>query len=142
MTEKRLLLLLRLAIGWFFLYSGVTKVFDPTWSAAGYLTNAQTFGWLYQWFASSQLLPIINVVNSWGQLLLGISLITGLYVRQGGVAGAILMLLYYFPILKFPFAGEHALLIDEHIIYAIALLYLSRVNIEPLWKTGKGGEKK
>lgn len=139
MTEKRLLLLLRLALGWFFLYSGATKVLDPSWSAAGYLKGAETFAFLYQFFASPQLLPIINIVNSWGQLLLGISLILGYYVRYSGVAGAILMLLYYIPILKFPFAGEHALLVDEHIIYALLLLYFSRAHTEPFFG---GGEKK
>ncbi len=122
---KVFLVLLRLSLGWMFLYSGITKIIDPSWTAAGLLTHASTFSGFYSWLASPELISITNFVNEWGQLLLGISLILGLFVRLSSVLGAALMLLYYFPILKFPYPNEHSYIVDEHIIYALALLVLA-----------------
>lgn len=123
--ERVTLVLLRLALGWLFLYSGATKVLDPTWSSAGYLKGAQTLGGVYAVMMSPGVLPVIDAVNAWGQTLLGVSLILGLFVRLSSVLGAVLMLLYYLPVLKFPYVGQHGYLVDEHIIYGLALLYLA-----------------
>jgi hypothetical protein len=35
------LVVLRMAIGWFILYQGLVKYFDPSWSAAGYLLSSK-----------------------------------------------------------------------------------------------------
>lgn len=125
--QRVTLILLRLAFGWLFLYSGVTKVLDPTWSSAGFLKGAQTFPGLYAAMTQPGILPVIDAVNAWGQTLLGISLILGLFVRLSSVLGAVLMLLYYFPVLNFPYV-EHGFLVDEHVIYGLALLYLAAVR--------------
>lgn len=119
------LLLLRISLGSLFFYAGITKVLDPSWSAAGYLMNAKTFPSLYAWFASPALLPFINFVNEWGLLLIGLFLILGIFVRISGIAGAVLMLLYYFPILDGLYPNAHSLIVDEHIIYFCALLVLA-----------------
>jgi len=39
-----LLALLRIAVGWHFLYEGVTKVFDPAWSSRPFLEGS---GWIF-----------------------------------------------------------------------------------------------
>ena len=44
---------LRLSLGWLLFYAGITKVFDTSWSAAGYLAGAKTFPALFQWTGSS-----------------------------------------------------------------------------------------
>ena len=53
-----------------------------------------------------------------------VSLILGLFFRLSSVLGAVLMLLYYLPVLKFPYVA-HGFLVDEHVIYGLALLYLA-----------------
>jgi thiosulfate dehydrogenase [quinone] large subunit len=121
------LTVLRIVTGWFFFYAGITKVLDPAWSAAGYLNNAQTFAGFYRWLASPGFLPIVNFVNEWGLTFLGVSLILGIGVRLSSILGAILMLLYYFPAVNFPFV-EHGFLIEEHIIYAAALVLLTSLD--------------
>src|SRR5687768_13665949 len=126
--EKRSIIMLRLAIGWYMFYAGMTKVIDPAWSAAGYLKGAKTFAGFYHALTQPALLPIVNFLNEWGLTLLGISLILGLCVRLSGILGAVLMVLYYFPILDFPKVPPHALLVDEHVIYAAALLVLSAIR--------------
>lgn len=122
-NEKITIFVLRLSLGWIFLYSAVTKISNPNWSAAGFLKGAQTFSDLYHWLSSSSVLPVANFINEWGQLLLGVSLILGIGVRLSSVLGVVLMLLYYFPQLNFPYIGKTSYLVDEHIIYSLVLAY-------------------
>jgi thiosulfate dehydrogenase (quinone) large subunit len=126
--QKLFLLLLRLSIGWLFFYAGITKVLNPSWSAAGYLNNAKTFTGFYQWLASPDILPFTNFFNEWGLTLIGAALILGVFVRLASVLGVAIMVLYYFPILLFPKVGANAYIVDEHIIYAIALLLLASLS--------------
>lgn len=114
-------------------YAGITKVLDPSWSAAFYLKGAKTFPAFYTMLLSPSLLPIINFINAWGLTLLGLSLLSGLLIRVSAPLGALLMMLYYFPILDFPKVGEHSYLVDEHVIYALVLLLLAAFNAGTQW---------
>ncbi|MBI1975136.1 MAG: DoxX family protein [Parcubacteria group bacterium] len=127
------LFLLRVSMGWLMLYAGVTKILDPNWSAAGYLKGAQTFTGFYQWLTSPSVLPVVNFVNEWGLTLLGISLILGVFVRLSSIFGTVLMLLYYFPILSFPYPNPHSFLVDEHIVYALVLLFFAVSRPGRVW---------
>ncbi|MEK7589070.1 MAG: DoxX family membrane protein [Patescibacteria group bacterium] len=127
------LVLLRISLGWLFFYAGITKVFDSSWSAAGYLQSAKTFSGVYQWLASASNIGWINFVNEWSLVLIGAALIVGFRTRIAALLGAGLMLLYYFPILDFPYVGEHSLLVDEHIIYIFSLLILTRMRAGEYW---------
>ncbi|MEK7616213.1 MAG: DoxX family membrane protein [Patescibacteria group bacterium] len=133
MNTKLFIFLLRVSTGWLFFYAGITKVLNPEWSAAGYLQGAKTFTGLFHWFASPGILPLTNLVNEWGLTLIGLSLILGLGVRLSGVLGAVLMLLYYFPILDFPYPNTHSYIVDEHIIYLFALLLLAGLRAGRMW---------
>ena len=129
--QKVSLFLLRVSLGWMFFYAGITKILNPEWSAVGYLKGAKTFAGFYQFLTQPGILPITNFVNEWGLTLLGISLIFGVFVRLSSILGAAMMLLYYFPILDFPYPNAHSFIIDEHIIYAIALTLLAA------WRAGR-----
>ena len=131
--SKISLFLLRITLGWMFLYAGITKILDPGWSAGGYLKGAKTFSEFYQWLSQPGIVPLVNFINEWGLTLLGISLILGVFVRLSSILGAVMMLLYYFPILTFPFVGEHSFIVDEHIIYASALLFLAALGAGRVW---------
>lgn len=131
--QKLSLFLLRVSFGCLFLYSGITKVLNPDWSAAGYLSGAMTFSPLYQWLAQPGVLPWVNFLNEWGQVLLGVALILGFFVRPAAILGAVLMFLYYFPVLTFPYVGEYSYVVDEHIIYAFALLTLAAFKAGRIW---------
>ena len=49
-----LLIALRTAIGWHFLYEGLAKLFVKGWSAEGYLTMAKwVFGDVFRWMAEN-----------------------------------------------------------------------------------------
>jgi len=119
-TEKSAIAFLRLAMGWLFFYSGITKIMSGDWSAEGYLKSAESFTGIYHWFASPGILPLINFLNEWGQLFIGISLLLGIFVRWSTIFGILMMLLYYFA-LPFPFPNPQSFIVDQHIIYALAL---------------------
>jgi thiosulfate dehydrogenase [quinone] large subunit len=132
-SQRIMLVLLRLGFGWLFLYAGATKVLNPAWSAAGYLKSAHTFTGLYEWLASPAILPLTNILNEWGQVLIGLALIIGIGVPVAAFAGALMMLLYYFPILQFPYPNAHSFLVDEHIIYILGLLLLAAFRAGSVW---------
>src|SRR3989344_6770598 len=96
-SSQLIIVLLRVALGWLFFYAGITKVLNPEWSAAGYLGAAKTFNGFYSFLLQPDILPIINMVNKWGLVLLGASLMLGLFVRFSSVLGILLMALYYVP---------------------------------------------
>lgn len=131
--EKWSLFLLRISIGWMFFYAGITKILDPSWSAAGYLNAAKSFASFYQFLASPQMLPATNFINEWGLTLIGLSLLLGIAVRLSSICGVAMMMLYYFPILVFPYPNAHSLIVDEHIIYASALLVLGAFRAGRVW---------
>lgn len=92
------LTVLRIAIGWHFLYEGLTKVANPDWSSAGYLNNAMgPFASLFNSIAlNPTLLGLSDFLNQWGLVLIGISLMLGLLSRWACLGGMILLGLYYF----------------------------------------------
>lgn len=135
--QKTALFLLRIATGWLFFYAGITKVLDPAWTSAGYLAGAKTFTGFYQFLLQPGVLPVVDFLNQWGLTLIGAALILGIFVRLSSAAGILLMLLYYLPILQFPYPNEHAYIVDEHIIYITALLVLAAFNAGKTWGLGK-----
>jgi thiosulfate dehydrogenase [quinone] large subunit len=91
------LVALRLLIGWHFLYEGLVKVLNPKWTSLGYLMDSQ--GWFASMFNSmatdAGTLNVVNFLNEWGLLLIGLSLILGFFTRPGCVGGIMILLLYY-----------------------------------------------
>lgn len=126
--QKTILFFLRLSLGVIFLYAGLTKVVDPAWSAAGYLQGAKTLPAFFHWFASPTILPFTNLLNEWGLTLIGLSLLLGFWVRASAGFGALLMILYYLPILDFTYPNAHSLIVDDHVIYFFALLLLGALR--------------
>lgn len=122
--QKHTLFLLRLALGWYFVYAGASKIMNPAWTAAGYLKGAKTFPEFYNIFLNPSIIDVVNFLNEWGLLLVGLSLIVGLGMRAASLGGIMLMLLYYFPALKFPYAGTTALVVDDHIIFICIFIML------------------
>ncbi len=131
--EKWSLTALRVGMGWLFVYAGISKILDPAWTAAGYLNNAKTFPALFEWLASPQNIGWINILNEWGLFLVGISLILGAGTRIAAVAGGALMIIYYLPILQFPYAGDHSYLVDDHIIYLLVFAVLYTFDAGRYW---------
>jgi uncharacterized membrane protein YphA (DoxX/SURF4 family) len=91
-----LLTVLRILIGWHFLYEGIIKLTSPAWTAKFYLLGSKwIFADLFHWMASSPgILKVVDFLNIWGLILIGLSLFIGLFVRWSSIAGAILLFFY------------------------------------------------
>ena len=98
-----LLVIVRIAIGWHFLYEGIAKLMADSWSAAPYLAGSKwIFAPLFHWMAgNSGIIAVVDFINIWGMILVGIGLILGLFTRWASAGGA-LMLLFYFIIYLTP----------------------------------------
>ncbi|SHF10038.1 Uncharacterized membrane protein YphA, DoxX/SURF4 family [Mariniphaga anaerophila] len=129
--KKTIITLLRVAIGWHFLYEGLVKLWASNWSAAGYLANATgPFSGFYHWMAASEgIITIIDPVNIAALLLIGVALFLGIFIRTASVAGFALLTLYYFAYP--PFGGSLAgmadgsyYIVNKNFIEAAALLIL------------------
>lgn len=125
--EKISLLLVRLSLGWLFFYSGITKILNPDWTSIKYLQGAKSLTGFYAWMTQPSILSVVDIMNEWGQLLLGISLILGIAVRLSTTLGAILMTLYY-AALPFPYPNPQSLIVDQHVIFALVMIYLGAVR--------------
>ncbi len=96
---KRILItILRAAIGWHFLYEGISKLNIDNWSAHDYLINSTGFlSGFYQWLVSTPgLMKLIDLLNIYGLILIGLALFLGVFIRYAAVAGTLLLALYYF----------------------------------------------
>lgn len=130
--QKIALLLLRIALGSLFLYAGISKIIDPTWTSAGYLKGTQLLTSFYQWLGAPQNIVWVDFLNEWGLLLMGAALMLGFATRIASLGAAIFMALYYIPVLQFPYAG-HGYLVDEHIIYITGFIVLMAFNAGSYW---------
>ena len=97
--------LLRVIVGWHFLYEGIAKLTSTSWSAAGYMKASRgPFADLFKWIATQpNLLDNANIVTMWGLTIVGILLILGLFTRLASLGGIGFILLFYFA--NPPFVG-------------------------------------
>jgi thiosulfate dehydrogenase [quinone] large subunit len=97
--------LMRIFVGWHFLYEGIAKLTSPSWSAAGYLRQARgPFAGFFRWLASQpNLLGYADYITMWGLTLVGVFLILGLFTRLASLAGIAFVLLFY--VATPPFVG-------------------------------------
>jgi uncharacterized membrane protein YphA (DoxX/SURF4 family) len=96
--KRVILTVVRVAIGWHFLYEGLSKLFMEDWSAQSYLANATGFlSGFYHWLAGGEtLVRVVDFLNVYGLILIGLALFIGLLIRFASVAGIVLLVLYYF----------------------------------------------
>lgn len=130
--QKKLLAALRIALGWVFFYSGITKILDPAWSAAGYLKRASNFPDFFHALARPDVLPVTNFLNEWGLTLIGACLILGIASRLTTLLGSLMMALYYLA-LPFPNLDGHSYAVDEHVIFILVLLVLNATEAREYW---------
>jgi thiosulfate dehydrogenase (quinone) large subunit len=139
LSQKIALVALRLAIGWHFLYEGLVKLANPNWSSASYLLDSG--GFLKQFFfnlaANPNVLKVVDFMNIWGLILIGLGLILGLFTRAAIISGMVLMICYYlshppFIGMKYAVPGDGSYLVINKIV--IETLALSVLLMFPTWK--------
>ena len=131
-TQLSWLVILRVAIGWHFLYEGLVKLMNPNWSSVGFLLDSR--GCLESFFHSLTTSPntvnIIDQLNIWGLILIGLGLILGFLARPACIFGIALLATYYlshppFSGLRYAVPSEGSyLIINKNLIELIALAVL------------------
>lgn len=123
------LVILRVFIGWHFLYEGMVKVLNPDWSAKAYLMDSKgIFGQFFINLSSNPgAMKYIDFLNEWALVLIGTGLLLGCLARLSSIGGMLLLLLYTFshPALigvkyMMPMEGSY-FLIDKNLVELAAL---------------------
>ena len=127
---KLTITVIRVAIGWHFLYEGISKLFIPDWTSHGYLSNTSGFlSGFYHWLAGGEaLLSVVDFMNVYGLILIGLALFIGIFIRVASVAGILLLVLYYFAYPPFGTSlfgstGGHFYIVNRNFIEAFLLLW-------------------
>ncbi len=122
--QTTLLVLLRLVIGYHFLEAGFDKLFNPNWTSAAFLLQSNwIFADLFQLMADNQtVLAIVDFLNIGGQILIGLSLIIGLFSTWAAFFGAVLIFFYYIAIP--PFVDGYTF-IDKNLFELFAFLIIA-----------------
>lgn len=118
------LMLLRLFIGWHFMYEGLVKLLNPHWTSLPYLLDSK--GPAASFFISltqhEGLMTFINLANEWALLLVGLGLTLGFLYRLSSIGGMLLLLMYTLSHPSFigadylmPFEGSY-LWIDKNLV--------------------------
>ena len=126
------LVILRVLIGWHFLYEGLCKLVNPDWSSVGFLLDSRgAFSGLFFSLASNPaLLRIIDFLNVWGLIAVGLGLILGVLSRYAIAGGMTLLALYYLshpPLVGFKFSAPSEgsyLWVNKNLIEIAALWIL------------------
>lgn len=122
------LLLMRLSIGWIMFQGGLTKIMDPTWTAAGYLNNIPA-GNPFGFWSMMAGVPMVDMLVTWGLLLTGLGLIFGALFRWSAFWASVMNLMFWASSLEgglmqgLPIA--HGWVIDSHIVYIMLLFGLA-----------------
>jgi len=134
------LVVLRTVIGWHFLYEAYYKIWSPAWgptgtplprwTAAGYLKGASgPLASLFQRMVDGGGTPWIDRSVKIGLVLIGLSLILGLFTRIGAIAALLflsLVYLLYLPLTGVPQPGNEGtyLIVNKTLIEAAAVFVL------------------
>jgi uncharacterized membrane protein YphA (DoxX/SURF4 family) len=125
------LTILRIAIGWHFLYEGIVKLTSSGWTSASYLLESRwMFSGFFHWIAAHPgVLQAVDVVNIWGLILVGMGLMLGFLSRYAAIGGIILLAFYYTANPPFisatgAYLEGHYVWIDKNLIELIALIVL------------------
>jgi thiosulfate dehydrogenase [quinone] large subunit len=127
------LVILRVVIGWHFLYEGIVKVLNPYWSSAGFLLETKGIfkGLATSIIASPGALRLVDFLNEWGLVLIGLGLIAGCLTRVASISGMVLLFFYYVfhpPFIGYtyttPVEGSY-LIVNKNLIELFALYVLT-----------------
>ena len=148
-VAQRALAILRLAIGFIFLWAFLDKTFGLGFStpverawvnggtpSQGFLGSEAVTGPLQPFFAGIAS-PATDVLFMLGMLGIGLAVMLGIGLRISAVAGTVIMVLMY--LAEWPFtAGATSTnpAVDYHIIYALALIVVAATAAGDTWGFG------
>jgi thiosulfate dehydrogenase (quinone) large subunit len=130
--QKIILMLLRLSMGFVFLWAFLDKTFglgfattpDKAWIHGGSPTlgflSFGVRGPLVEFFHSIAGLAVVDWTFMLGLLFVGVTLISNKFVKWGCIAGGLMLFFMYLALLL----PENNPIIDDHIIYILVLMLI------------------
>jgi uncharacterized membrane protein YphA (DoxX/SURF4 family) len=126
------IVLLRIVIGWHFLFEGISKLFSPSWSAADFLLLSNwIFKDFFHWIAENPgILAVADFIVIWGLIIIGLALFVGLFDRIISIAGMALLALFWLanpPLTGMDFGLPHEgnyLIVDKNLVELFGLLII------------------
>jgi len=113
-----ILFILRIVLGGVMLEAGLNKLLSGDFSISGYVSHGS--GPFANWFAHFvSASTTLSQLVMWGEILVGVALISGAFLRFGSFWGALMMVLYYLPYLP-PENGW----VSQQIIYMLIFITL------------------
>ena len=126
------LMVLRLFIGWHFMYEGLVKILNPNWNSLPYLLDSKgpAASFFVKMTQNADLMTFINYANEYALLLIGLGITLGFLYRLSSIGGMILLAMYTLSHPSFigaeylmPFEGSY-LWIDKNLVELAALALL------------------
>jgi thiosulfate dehydrogenase [quinone] large subunit len=132
------IVVLRVMIGWHFLYEGLSKLTNPGWSASGYLLQSRgPFASFFRWMAADpNLLANVNLMNKWGLTAIGLGLILGCFTRLASLSGLVVILLFY--LCNPPFVGLYYSIPTEGSYLVVNKNLVEAAALAVIFATGSG----
>jgi thiosulfate dehydrogenase (quinone) large subunit len=145
-ARARGIFVLRIILGWGFLFAGMDKVLQLTgkpFSAAGFLSHATGGTWpgaaadtvvnpthgLWVGIAGNAgAVGLINFLVQFGEIAIGLALILGIATRFAGIMGAIMTGLFY--VASWDFGNG---IVNEQLLFAVLAGYLAYVSAGRYW---------
>ena len=126
--SKTIFTIMRIIVGWHFLYEGLSKLMIENWSSYAYLMESKWLlsGFFHWIIAHPSILRMVDILNIWGLIIIGLCLFLGLFTRIASISGILLLLLYYIanpPFIEtsMPTQG-HYFIVNLNVIEAVILL--------------------
>jgi len=129
-SQLNVLVFMRILIGWHFLYEGVIKLYNPSWTAKAYLLSSEgIFKSLFVKLAGDGMVGFVDGINIAILLVVGLFLVLGVMVKRASLLGAVLLLLFYLSHPAFPGMNQGPSegsywIINKNLIEMAALLVL------------------
>lgn len=138
-AQKTFLVILRMLIGWHFLYEGLLKVYNAQWSAKGFLLNSD---WIFQEIfksmaANAAVLNVVDFLNQWGLVFIGLGLILGIFTRLATIGGILLLAMYYLANPPMPGIESSAITEGNYMIVNKNLIEMCALLVLLVFPTGK-----
>lgn len=149
-SGRRWLAVLRLSIGFIFLWAFLDKTFGLGYStpaerawinggapSQGFLLSDAVVGPLKPFFTAIAS-PISDVLFMIGMIAIGVAVMLGIGLRVSAVVGSVIMLAMF--LAQWPFganASSNNPVVDYHIIHALALIVCASLAAGDTWGAGK-----
>ena len=122
--------LLRIFIGWHFLFEGVVKMYNPEWTSFGYLATAQgPFEGFFTMLIGDSTIGLVDTLNIIALMVVGVTFTLGIFERIGAIVGVGLLALYFlahppFPGLMHMNVEGNYWLVNKNLIELVAIIVI------------------